>query len=109
MKTMPIDDALIAAIVERIRRVCSPERIILYGSAATGQMTADSDVDLLILQSRLSDPLRERLRIADALRDLDFPFDVKVMATDYFDGSKDVIGGLAYPVNKRGKVVYEAA
>ena len=31
------------------------------------------------------------------------------MATERFDESTHVIGGLAYPANKYGKVIYEAA
>jgi hypothetical protein len=31
------------------------------------------------------------------------------MAKEHFEESKDVIGGLAYPAHKYGKVIYEAA
>jgi hypothetical protein len=31
------------------------------------------------------------------------------MATERFDESKGVIGGIAFPANKYGKVIYEAA
>jgi len=31
------------------------------------------------------------------------------MATDRFEESKEVIGGIAYPANKYGKIIYEAA
>jgi predicted nucleotidyltransferase len=47
---MGIDDALKAEIVRRILSVARPDRIILFGSAATGQMNRDSDIDLLILE-----------------------------------------------------------
>jgi hypothetical protein len=38
-----------------------------------------------------------------------YPFDVIVMSVERFEESKGVIGGIAYPANKYGKVVYEAA
>jgi len=40
---------------------------------------------------------------------LDRAFDIIVMATERFEESKGVIGGIAYPANKYGKVIYEAA
>ena len=38
-----------------------------------------------------------------------YPFDVIVIAAEWFEESKGVIGGIAYPANKYGKVIYEAA
>jgi hypothetical protein len=32
-----------------------------------------------------------------------------VMATERFEKTKEIIGGLAYPANKYGRVIYEAA
>ena len=40
---------------------------------------------------------------------LGYPFDIIVMAVERFEESKDVIGGIAYPANKYGKVIYEEA
>jgi predicted nucleotidyltransferase len=42
-------------IVKRILEVAEPQRIILFGSAATGQITKDSDIDLLVLESATTD------------------------------------------------------
>jgi predicted nucleotidyltransferase len=106
---MGIDEGLVQQIVGRVLSVAKPERIILFGSAATGQMTRDSDVDLLVLEPAPSDRRKESLRILDALRGLGFPFDVFVMATERFEESKEVFGGLAYPAHKYGRVIYETA
>ena len=46
---MGIDDKMIQKIVERILSVTQPDKIILFGSAATDQMTRDSDIDLLLV------------------------------------------------------------
>ena len=43
---MGIDESLIRRIVDRILTVAVPDRIILFGSAADGEMTPDSDIDL---------------------------------------------------------------
>ena len=104
---MLINEDLIRNIVQRVVSVTQPERIILFGSASTGQMTKDSDIDLLVLERDSQDNRGKRLRIRQALTDLGHPFDVIVMPTERFEESKNVIGGIAYPANKYGRVVYE--
>jgi hypothetical protein len=49
------------------------------------------------------------VRLRGCLRSLGFPFDVFLIATEKFEESKDVFGGIAYPANKYGRVIYEAA
>lgn len=44
---MGVNQPLLAEIVARILAVARPDRIILFGSAATGEMTKDSDIDLV--------------------------------------------------------------
>jgi predicted nucleotidyltransferase len=107
--TTTISQSLIDEIIRRVRAATDPERIILFGSAATGTMSRDSDVDLLILEAEPSDARAASVRIADRLRGLGYPFDVIVMSTERYEESKNVVGGLAYPVNRHGRVVYEAA
>ncbi len=106
---MGISPTLVNEIVKRILEVAEPRRIILFGSAAMGQMTKDSDIDLLVLESAPSDTRRESVRIRQAVRGLGYPFDIIVMAVERFEESKNVVGGIAYPANKYGKVIYEQA
>jgi predicted nucleotidyltransferase len=106
---MGIDDKTINEIVRRVIGVVSAERIILFGSAATGQMTGDSDIDLLILASSLSNRREDWVRVQQALRGMGCPFDIIIMTRERFEETKDVIGGIAYPANKQGRVIYEAA
>jgi predicted nucleotidyltransferase len=106
---MTITPSLIEEIVHRILNVALPQRIVLFGSAASGTMDRDSDIDLLILETAPHNTREESIRIRQALRGLGFAFDIIVMATDRFEESKDVIGGIAYPANKYGKVIYAAS
>ena len=105
---MGISDALVSEIVKRILSVAEPQRIVLFGSAATGEMSKDSDIDLLVLESSPGDTRKESVRIRQAVRGLGYPFDIIVMASERFEESKNVVGGIAYPANKYGKVIYEA-
>jgi len=107
---MDIDQKLIEEIIGRILAVTQAERIILFGSAARGEMTRDSDIDLIVLKKAApGSPRKANVRLRKALRGLDHAFDIIVMATERFEESKGVIGGIAYPANKYGKVIYEAA
>lgn len=105
---MGISQTVVSEIVKRILGISKPQRIILFGSAAAGLMTKDSDIDLLVLESRLGDNRRESVRIRQAVRGLGYPFDIIVMANKRFEETKNVIGGIAYPANKYGKVIYDA-
>ena len=100
---------MIEEIVRRILAVANPDKIILFGSAATGQMTRDSDIDLLIVEARPGNTRKESVRLRQQLTGLNYPFDVIVITTEWFEESKNVIGGIAHPANKYGKVIYEAA
>jgi len=106
---MGIDEATRAAIVGRLTGAASPARIILFGSAATGTATSDSDIDLLVVEDEVDDVRAESVRLRRALGDLGRPLDVLVMRAERFEKTKDVIGGIAYPANKYGVVLYEAA
>ena len=106
---MGIDESMVKEIVHRILSVATPDKIILFGSAATGQMARDSDIDLLIIEADPGDRREKYVRIRRALRGMGYPFDVLFISTQWFEESKDVIGGIAYPANKYGKVIYEAA
>lgn len=104
-----VNDALIEEIVRRVLSVASPDKIILFGSAAKGKMTRDSDIDLLIVEAGPFDRREEYVRIRRSLRGMGHPFDILFISADWFEASKNVIGGIAYPANKYGRVIYEAA
>jgi predicted nucleotidyltransferase len=106
---MALDETLTQEIVRRILTVAVPDRVILFGSAAGGQMTPDSVIDLLVVERGPENTRNESIRIRHALGDIGFPVDVIVIATERFEETKGIIGGIAYPAHKYGRVLYEAA
>ena len=38
-----------------------------------------------------------------------FPVDVKIIFAERFEATKNVIGGIAYPAHKYGRILYAAA
>ena len=106
---MGVDDTLLNEIVRRVLTVTRPDKIILFGSAATGQMTKDSDIDLLIVGPPPANRHAASVQIRDAIGNVQLPVDVVLIATERFESTKGVIGGIAYPANKYGRVLYAAA
>ena len=106
---MGIAETLLDEIVRRILSVTRPDKIILFGSAATGQMTKDSDIDLLVIEPAPPNRHQRAVEILNALGDVGYPVDVIVMRTERFESTKRWIGGIAYPANKYGRVIYAAA
>jgi len=81
--------------------------MILFGSYAEGRATADSDLDLLVVTER-SVSRKERLaRTQDLFRDMSLPVQVITISRQEFEETRDVIGGIAHPAAKYGRVIYE--
>jgi len=86
---MRIDEMLLNEIVRRVLSAAQPDRIILFGSAATGQMTKDSDIDLLIVDPAPQNTRDESVNIRRALGDVGYPVDVIVIATEPIRGYQE--------------------
>ena len=108
-----ISQDLTDEIVRRVLTVAKPDKIILFGSAATGEMTRESDIDLLVVEPELEWKAEvwhtENVRIRRALRGLGYSFDVLLTTTERFERFKDVVGGIHYPASKYGRAIYDAA
>jgi hypothetical protein len=57
----------------------------------------------------VADTRRESVRLREVLGAVGRPIDVIVMSTARFEETKDVIGGIAYPAHKYGRLICEAA
>lgn len=99
----------IKKMVRRIVKQFHPERIILFGSHARGEGTADSDVDLLIVMPVKGSKREARLAIRRALHDIRVPKDVIVTKPDEFAWRKEIVGTIEYPAVQEGTVLYVKA
>lgn len=106
---MGVDETLLSEIVHRILGVARPDKIILFGSAATGRMIMDSDIDLLVVAPTPGNRHEASVMLRDAIGDVAFPVDVILISTERFEATKNIVGGISYPAHKYGKVLYEAA
>jgi hypothetical protein len=57
----------------------------------------------------VDDARLESVRLRRALSGMGAPLDVIVMRADRFEETKNIVGGIAYPANKYGRVIYDAA
>jgi predicted nucleotidyltransferase len=97
---------VLADIVQRVVQVAKPQQIVLFGSAARGTMTPDSDVDLLVVKrgrynrGRLVETIYRNLRGAPA------PVDVVVVTPEELQRYRDEPCLIVAPALKEGRLVY---
>jgi len=97
----------IASITKQIVEKYKPEKIILFGSAARGRMSADSDVDLLVIK-KTNEPFWERqIRVTTMYRGWT-PTDIFVVTpAEYRKAVLENRFFLTEEILKKGRVVYE--
>jgi len=95
-------------VIERILSIIQPRRIVLFGSAAHGPMTPDSDLDFLVI---VRSPIHRRKieqQIYANLHGITVPVDVVVATEEDIEKFGNQIGTIYRPALREGKVVYEA-
>jgi predicted nucleotidyltransferase len=99
---------LLSEVIRRVVEVASPDRIILFGSAARGEASPDSDVDLLVVKAGVTHRRRLAQRIYSHLVGLEVPVDVLVVTPDDIEKFKDKTGTIIGPALREGREVYVA-
>ena len=110
MNTKPtVNQASLDEIVRRIVEVAAPERIILFGSAARGQMGPHSDLDLLVIKS--GDFHRGHLaeEIYLKMHGVEFAVDVTVATPEDIERYRDSHALVYKPALQEGRIIYDAA
>ncbi len=92
-------------IVRRVVQTAAPEKIILFGSAAKGEMRPDSDIDLLVVAANVH---RRKLaqKIYKNLFGVGQAVDVIVATPDDIERYKDSFPLVLEPALREGKVIY---
>jgi predicted nucleotidyltransferase len=65
-------------VIDIIAKTAHPERIVMFGSYATGTPTPDSDLDLVVIQETPLPPAKRTQAIRKALRGTTVPIDLIV-------------------------------
>jgi uncharacterized protein len=98
--------ATINRMVKRIVAKFQPQQVILFGSHARGDATADSDIDLLVVMDFEGTAREKGLEIRVSLHDILVPKDIIVTSPEDFAWRKDIVGTIEWPAAREGKVLY---
>lgn len=99
-------DPLVERVVRRIARSVKPERVILFGSRATGDAREDSDIDLVVVYSGPKTKRQIQVGIHRLFPNPDFSMDVFVLSPEELESQKTIANTLAREVAERGVECY---
>lgn len=99
---------IIDKLVSRIVELVNPLQIILFGSAARGETTPDSDIDLLVVMPNGTHQRETAQRLYRDIRGIKAPFDILVATPSVLEKHRDNIGLIYYVILEEGKSVYVA-
>src|SRR5690348_13206417 len=98
----------IAAVTARVAALARPSRIIVFGSAARGELHRDSDLDLLVIMpGEVTDWRAESVRLRQHVHDVLMAMDVLVISESEAARALNNRYGVLGPALREGKVVYE--
>ena len=101
-----IDAALIREVADRIAAAFRPHRIVLFGSHARGDASADSDLDLMV-EMDTDREFYDRSRAVSSIFGLRrWPLDVLVYTPAEVAQMKDVNGTMVNLIEREGRVLY---
>ncbi len=103
-------EEMIREMVAVVVREVDPQAIVLFGSHATGDATADSDVDLLVVEQTpfgpQKDRRREMTRLWKALSGFEVAKDILVYSRAEVDRWRDARNHIIGRALREGKLVY---
>ena len=105
---MTLEQGTLDDIIGRIVEAVQPERIILFGSAARGDMSRNSDVDLLVVKEG-ENAWTVMGRIYENLYGVDAAVDAVVVSPEELERYKDSHALVIKPALQEGRVVYESS
>jgi len=106
-----VTDEMLRDMVKVIVDEVDPEQVILFGSHARGDASADSDVDFVVIESSSFGASRDRrleaARLWRALADFDVPKDILLYSGDEVEYWRDSINHVLARALREGKILYE--
>jgi len=103
-----VSDETLQDIIRRIVEVAHPERIILFGSAARGEMGPNSDLDLLVIKRGQFDERRLTGAIYLNLHGAGEAVDVILVTPEQVERYRNTHCLVVAPALREGREVYRA-
>ena len=105
-ETQKISQDVLDQIIQRVVAVAEPDKIILFGSAARGEMGPHSDVDLLVVKSGEFDYGRLVGDIYMNLHGVGQAVDIVLATPEQVDRYRDTYCLVIAPALQQGKEIY---
>jgi len=106
----PPGRAVSGTITEMVRRIVEhlrPERVILFGSYATGLQDPGSDVDLLVIARVKGARRQKEVELYRLLAGIGLPKDIVIVTPDDVEEYRHVPGTIIQSALRQGKILYE--
>jgi len=103
-----ISETLLNEIVRRVVDTAQPERVILFGSAARGEMGPNSDVDLLVIKRGKFDQGKLTEDIYQSLYGVGQAVDVIVVTDEQVEKHRETYWMVIAPALREGREVYHS-
>ncbi|MCX7045760.1 MAG: nucleotidyltransferase domain-containing protein [Candidatus Sumerlaeota bacterium] len=94
-------------IIRRIVEATRPRRIILFGSVGRGQMTKNSDIDLMVVMPTGTHRRHTAQFLYDQLSGVGIPVDIMVATEDDLERHRDTCGLVYREALREGEVIYD--
>ena len=105
-----MDNENLENIVTQLVEASKPERIILFGSRARQQATAESDLDLMVVvDDRAPADRKEAARLRRVVSPFLMNIDLVLVKKAKYDYWKDTISTVFYAAEQEGRILYEKA
>ena len=102
---MAFDYGKIDVALQNMLSVMDPVKVILFGSAARGEASEDSDIDLLIV-SETEDTVEESIRARLAIGVIGAPVDILVYTPEEFSERSKDRHSVVYNAINEGRVLH---
>ncbi|NUM48757.1 MAG: nucleotidyltransferase domain-containing protein [Anaerolineales bacterium] len=96
-------------IVDRIVATSKPQRVIVFGSYGRGNANEGSDLDLMVIKTKVANKYDEMIRLHEEVGKVGVGVDILVYSEAEFNRRSQVPGTVLYWARKEGKALYKAA
>lgn len=94
-------------IIRKIVAGIQPEKVVLFGSFASGTPDRDSDIDLLIVKDYPQRRDERDKEIRKFLKDIIYPMDIFVYTPKEVEKFRNQPGSFLKKIFDSGKIIYE--
>jgi predicted nucleotidyltransferase len=106
--TSPVSPELLKEVTQKVIQAFRPKNIILFGSYAYGEPTADSDLDLLIIMESRDRPAERIRKVSDLFDPRPLPMDFIVLTPGEVRHRLDGFDPFLEEVFAKGQMLYGA-